>query len=130
MSLGKRLKNERESKGWSQLFAAKKLGISNTVLSNYERDYRDPDTETLSQMADLYDVTTDYLLLGVSNNSLDYKQRSGRVSRRHASEADEIVNLPEVQFIMRAKEKMNPKAYAKFLKLMEDAQKAFDDEDD
>lgn len=62
MSLGSRLKEERESKGWSQLFVAEKIGITNTVLSNYERDYRDPDTETLTKLADLYDVDTDYLL--------------------------------------------------------------------
>lgn len=62
MSLGKRLKQERERKGWSQLFVAEKLGITNTVLSNYERDYRDPDTGTLSKLADLYECDTDYLL--------------------------------------------------------------------
>lgn len=62
MSLGSRLKEEREKKGWSQLFVAEKIGITNTVLSNYERDYRDPDTETLTKLADLYDVDTDYLL--------------------------------------------------------------------
>lgn len=62
MSLGTRLKNERERKGWSQLYVAEKIGITNTVLSNYERDYRDPDTVTLTKLADLYDVDTDYLL--------------------------------------------------------------------
>ncbi|MEK4876922.1 MULTISPECIES: helix-turn-helix domain-containing protein [Paenibacillus] len=62
MSLGQRLKKERERKGWSQLYVAEKLGIANTVLSNYERDYRDPDTATLSLIADLYECDTDYLL--------------------------------------------------------------------
>ncbi|MBU8768277.1 helix-turn-helix domain-containing protein [Cytobacillus oceanisediminis] len=62
MSLGKRLKAERERRNWSQIFVAQKIGITNTVLSNYERDYRDPDTETLKKLADLYDVETDYLL--------------------------------------------------------------------
>ncbi|GGE47996.1 hypothetical protein GCM10011391_28480 [Pullulanibacillus camelliae] len=62
MSLGKRLKREREKKNWSQKYVADKLGITNTVLSNYERDYRDPDTDTLKKISDLYDVSTDYLL--------------------------------------------------------------------
>jgi transcriptional regulator with XRE-family HTH domain len=62
MSLGKRLKAERERRNWSQIFVAQKIGITNTVLSNYERDYRDPDTETLKKLADLYEVETDYLL--------------------------------------------------------------------
>lgn len=62
MSLGSRLKIEREKNGWSQVYVAERLGITNTVLSNYERDYRDPDTTMLAKLADLYDVDTDYLL--------------------------------------------------------------------
>ncbi|WP_437831705.1 helix-turn-helix domain-containing protein [Niallia taxi] len=64
MSLGSRLKNEREKRNWSQLFVASKIGITNAVLSNYERDVRDPDTSTLKKLADLYEVSTDYLIAG------------------------------------------------------------------
>lgn len=60
--LGKRLKQAREMKKLSQIEAAKKLGISNGTLSGYERNYRDPDTNILEKMADLYEVSTDYLL--------------------------------------------------------------------
>lgn len=62
MSLGKCLKNEREKRNWSQMYVAERIGITNTVLSNYERDYRDPDTETLTKLADLYEVSVDHLL--------------------------------------------------------------------
>lgn len=66
MTLGYRLKKERERRKWSQKFVAEKIGITNTVLSNYERDYRDPDTTTLGKLADLYEISTDELL-GRSN---------------------------------------------------------------
>ncbi len=73
MSLGKRLKTEREKKHWSQKFVAKKIGITNTVLSNYERDYRDPDTDTLKKLADLYGVSIDFLLdHDTKEKGLDY----------------------------------------------------------
>lgn len=72
MTLGERLKAAREKKGWSQLYVAQKLGIANTVLSNYERDYRDPDTETLKRLAELYEVSTDYLL------GIEVRESSGR----------------------------------------------------
>lgn len=62
MSLGSRLKKERELRNWTQKYVADKIGITNAVLSNYERDYRDPDTETLKKLADLYEVSIDYLL--------------------------------------------------------------------
>lgn len=67
MSLGSRLKKEREKRNWSQVYVAKKIGITNAVLSNYERDYRDPDTATLKKLALLYEVNTDYLL-GMTDN--------------------------------------------------------------
>ena len=62
MSLGKRLKKARNNKDLTQEEAAKRLGITFQALSNYERDYRDPDTTLLAKIAELYDVTTDYLL--------------------------------------------------------------------
>lgn len=69
MSLGSRLKKARERKGWSQLYASKLAKIANTALSNYERDYRDPDSETLSTLADLYEVSIDWLAGRTENPS-------------------------------------------------------------
>lgn len=76
MTLGFRLKNLRENKNWSQIFVADKIGISNQVLSNYERDIRDPDTETLAKLAELYEVSTDYLLGRTENPApIDQKDK-------------------------------------------------------
>jgi len=66
MSLGKRLKNAREASFLSQKDVAAKIGVSNSVVSNYERDYRDPDTENLKKLAILLNVSADYLL-GLTN---------------------------------------------------------------
>ncbi|AFU14444.1 MULTISPECIES: helix-turn-helix domain-containing protein [Bacillus] len=74
MTLGYRLKKERERRNWSQKFVAEKIGITNTVLSNYERDYRDPDTTTLGKLADLYEISTDELL-GRSNKLSKNEER-------------------------------------------------------
>lgn len=125
MTLGKRLKKQRELRGWSQLYVANRIGISNTVLSNYERDYRDPDTETLRILAELYEVSTDYLL---GNNDAGNLKESN--ASHSASDGEKIANLPEVQFIMRAKEEMSEKAYAKFLKHIEVAKAAYVEDDE
>ena len=61
MTLGYKLKRKRKTKLVSEI-CCRKIGITNTVLSNYERDYRDPDTTTLGKLADLYEVSTDELL--------------------------------------------------------------------
>jgi transcriptional regulator with XRE-family HTH domain len=77
-NIGSRLRAAREKKGWSQTFVCKKLGIPNSTLSGYERNYRNPDPEMLRTFADLYEVTTDYLLL-LSNdptkNSSNHKKK-------------------------------------------------------
>ncbi|MGW8894278.1 helix-turn-helix domain-containing protein [Bacillus subtilis] len=63
MTLGQRLKEARLKAGYkSQTEAAKKLGITSQVLSNYEGGRRDPDTQTLKALAELYNVSADYLL--------------------------------------------------------------------
>ena len=62
MSLGSRLRQARDKKGWSQTLAAEKLGIANSTLSGYERDYREPDAETIKQLASLYEVPINYLM--------------------------------------------------------------------
>lgn len=43
------------------MYIAKTLGISNGTLSGYERNYRDPDTEVLSKLASIYEVSVDWL---------------------------------------------------------------------
>lgn len=60
-TLGARLKEAREKTRLTQMEAAKKLGISNGTLSGYERNYRDPDTNMLKQMAVLYKESVDWL---------------------------------------------------------------------
>ncbi|OAJ75209.1 hypothetical protein AYJ08_00215 [Brevibacillus sp. SKDU10] len=66
-SLGKRLKQARENKNITQMYIAKTLGISNGTLSGYERNYRDPDTEVLSKLASIYEVSVDWLT-GMTND--------------------------------------------------------------
>lgn len=59
--LGSRLKQARENKRLTQQEVADKFGVSNGAISGYERNYRDPDSDTLAQLADLYEVSLDWL---------------------------------------------------------------------
>ncbi|OQM47503.1 transcriptional regulator [Anoxybacillus sp. UARK-01] len=80
--LGKRLKEARKKKKLTQIEAAKLLGISNGTLSGYERNYRDPDTKTLENIADLYGVSTDYLLGRSDNPSNHHKDDLPRLTEK------------------------------------------------
>jgi len=57
-----RLKAERESNGWTQEQFAELLGVSNGTVSGYERNYREPDFDTLIKIAKQLNVSIDYLL--------------------------------------------------------------------
>lgn len=61
MALCDNLKKARIRMGQTQLTVSKNIGISNTALSNYETGYRQPDLETLKQLAKYYDVSIDTL---------------------------------------------------------------------
>ena len=58
----KRLSELRKAKGLSQYELADRLGFSRGQLANYEQGKRQPDHEVLGQLADFFEVSTDYLL--------------------------------------------------------------------
>jgi len=61
------IKMLREKRDWSQIYLAERLGINNSVLSRIEAGKRDVEDYLLNKAADIFDVTSDYLL-GRTNN--------------------------------------------------------------
>ncbi len=62
MKLHERIAHLRNQQGFTQQRVADAIGISRGAYANYEVGTREPDAETLSKLADLYQVSTDYLL--------------------------------------------------------------------
>ena len=58
----KRIKDLREEKFWTQNYVAMQLNISQRAYSYYENGQRAIPLEILCQLADLYCVSTDYIL--------------------------------------------------------------------
>ena len=59
---GRKISSLRKRKGLSQKDAAQQLGISQSLLSHYEKGIRECGLEFLSKAADFYEVSADYLL--------------------------------------------------------------------
>ena len=57
-----KLRNTRENRELSQTEMAQKLGIAVTTYRNYENTTREPNYEILVNIANLLDVSVDYLL--------------------------------------------------------------------
>lgn len=65
-----RIKQLRENRGLIQEILASKLGITQQMLSKYERDVLCIKVDVLKRIAEYFNVTTDYLL-GVSEVKRD-----------------------------------------------------------
>ena len=62
MSFGQKLQMLRQRAGMSQDALAERLGVSRQAVSRWERDETMPDPDKIVALADLFGVTTDYLL--------------------------------------------------------------------
>lgn len=62
MNFSQRLKMLRQKANLTQKELAEKLGVSRGTIGMYEIGQRDPDTETLQKLSDIFGVSVDYLL--------------------------------------------------------------------
>lgn len=69
--LSERLREKRILLGLSQKEVAHVLGISPSIISNYESGERTPSVESLMALASLYHCSTDFLLGFSTNSSID-----------------------------------------------------------
>lgn len=73
----KRLTDLREEKGWSKTYVAKSIGLkSMQTYANWEYGRTEPDFEMATKLAELFNVSTDYLL-----------------GRKELSKADRVHNM-------------------------------------
>lgn len=68
--LGERLQKQRQILNLSQKEVAAAIGVSSSIISNYENGERTPSVETLITLSRLYHCSTDYLL-GFEKNDND-----------------------------------------------------------
>ena len=71
---GKRIQKLRMSRKLSQAQLAMALNVSTQYLSNLETGQRRPSIELMVLMADYFQVSLDYLILGISNHRDHQKQ--------------------------------------------------------
>lgn len=95
------IKELRISKGLKQSDLANLLHVAQTTISNWENDRTEPDFDSLRQMAELFDVSADYLL-GQSDVKKKEKpvvkddglnQKLERLSDRNLQRLEEYIDL-------------------------------------
>ena len=60
--LNEKIRELRIARGYNQVDFAKKLGVTKQCVSNWENDNVVPSIEMLVKIADVFCVTTDYIL--------------------------------------------------------------------
>ena len=77
MMIGDRIKQLRLDAKMTQPELAKKLNVTRSAVATYENNTRQPSFHVLVRLAQIFRVSTDYLLLGNDNDSLDGSGLSG-----------------------------------------------------
>lgn len=65
MNIADRIQSLRKAKGISQEELADVIGVSRQAVSKWESEQSSPETEKIILLSNYFEVTTDYLLLGV-----------------------------------------------------------------
>ncbi|EGP5004186.1 MULTISPECIES: helix-turn-helix domain-containing protein [Enterococcus] len=122
-TLAERLTILREEHEWTKTYVAKQLGLKNLgTYANWEYGTREPDNEMLTKIANLYKVSTDYLLGltddrsvitendSVGNNILShFRLNTADMEVEDIEELEEELNEYMDFLVQRAKAKKNKK---------------------
>lgn len=98
MMIGDRIKQLRLDAKMTQPELAQKLDVTRSAVATYENNSRQPSFQILIRLAHIFNVSTDYLLLGNDNNLLDVEGLSGE---QRAIIVSLIKNFRETNDIIR-----------------------------
>lgn len=92
-----RLKQLRKKSNMLQKDVANKLGITESAYGYYEQGRREPSNETLKQLANIFGVTTDYLL-GITDDPMLTEKDERDIAKRLQKFKEEIENSDGLAF--------------------------------
>lgn len=76
ITCGEQITYLREQHGLTQEELANQLGISRSALSHYEKNRREPEFKILNDIADLFDVSVDFLFGRNRQRQMDFDKTS------------------------------------------------------
>ena len=106
-----RLKALRKQNHYTQADVAKQLHISKSAYGYYEQGKTIPDAYTLNRLADIFNVTIDYIV-GRTNASLAATNKNSIV-------VEDDLEREELRKIQEARNKMNNKDKRKMMNILQ-----------
>jgi len=98
MTIGERIREIRQLRGYSQQELASKIGIAMNSLYHYEKNRKMPSAEVLANIAKALNVSADYLL-GLSDNPIpknDNFDLSNYLSESIKRAPEKLIEIGEV----------------------------------
>lgn len=102
MLLGERIKEARLAKGLTQKQLAEMLNTTDATVNRYEKGVRNPDPETLETIADILEVSMDYLF-GKTNIPNIYipeeYARKHKITKRDLTQYEDFIEQAGIFFM-------------------------------
>ena len=118
---GKRLKKLREEKELTQEQLGKLVNLSQQTIGHYEVNRAKPDLETIQRLAEVFNVTTDYLL---GHNTPEQKIKNALSGDPELSEFwNELSQREDLKILFKQTRDMSPEAIKRiirYIKMVED----------
>ena len=97
MILSEKITEERKKNGWSQEELAEKLSVSRQAVSKWESAQSTPDLQKIIRLAELFEVSTDYLLRDEITSEQymvkpEYKEEKASIHSVSMEEANAFLN--------------------------------------
>ena len=98
-TFGERLRDLRMNRNLHQSQLGEILGLSPSAIGSYERNLREPAYKHLAEMADLFNVSVDYLLCRTDEPLTveEFKKLDTREMRQLLSEYDVLIGSYKLQ---------------------------------
>jgi len=105
IDLGKIFQATRKSKGYTQEYAAEKLGLGSRYISDLERGKTNGSIPTFIKLCNLYEVTPTYILQNYLKISNDLKIDPNLIGFYSLDEKDKKTVIKLIQFMNDREEK-------------------------
>lgn len=103
-TMGARLKELRLKHNYTGKEIGRKLQVSKSAISMWEKDLRSPSADLIEKFATIYGVSTDYIITGKDNNITN---DSYYYDTEVAELAEQIKNDPELRILLDAKRNLS-----------------------
>ena len=110
-----RLKQLRENAGWTQGELAAKLNLTQSTIAYYENDRKKPTLENARIIADLFNISLDYLVgssdnkcpLAISEENKDYSASSKLLKDIKALSPKSLKDLEDYIELLKLRDKQH-----------------------